>query len=128
MKTEYIRATHRFDNVTREWIYRGDSGEDNFEEWNTPEVNKSTTFRPKEKCPFYSFGVHALRRDQWMDISWIVDETINMYIGDAAGNTRKFKKWVESTPNHRDIIEKDVLEELEHLISIGMVIKREYTL
>ena len=128
MKTEYIRTTHRFDNLTREWIYRGDIGEDKFEEWNTTEVNVTTTFRLKEKCPFYSFGAHALRRDRWMDIELIIDQTINMYRGDAAGNTREFKKWTESTPNHRDIIKKDVLEELEYLVSIGMVMKKEYTL
>jgi len=125
MKVEYIRATHRFDNNTRTWIYRGDRGEDMFEKWNTTEVIIQTTSRPKDKTPFYSFGAHALRNDMWMDLDWIVEETIKMYCGDAAGNSDEFKRFMENTPSHRDIIKKDVLDELEYLISIGMVMKRE---
>lgn len=122
MKTEYIRSTHRFDNETREWIYRGDRGEDKHEEWNTTEVRERTAFR---KHPFYSFGVHALKSDQWMDIDWIINETIQMYNGDAAGNMSEFKRFIENTPSYKDIIKGDVLEELEYLISIGMVMEKE---
>jgi hypothetical protein len=122
MKKEYIRSTHKFDNETREWIYRGDRGEDKYEEWNAVDVNHRVITKN-----INSFGVHALKRDQWMDMEWIIDETIRMYIGGASDRTREFRELMDDTPEKefRDILRKDILEELEYLISIGMVMVRE---
>lgn len=124
MKVEYIRATHRFDNLKREWVYRGDGGEEKFEEWISDEVQHKTICKPADGS-FHGFGVHALRDDQWMDVEWIVDETINMYKGCASDRTREFKKFIEE-PNNREILKNNILEELEYLVSIGMVMKREH--
>lgn len=119
---EYIRSTHRFDNCLREWIYRGDRGEDKHVEWNTPEIIQNTVFR--RRSPFYSFGVHALKDDRWMGMDWVVDETIKMYIEGASDRTLEFKEFMDTNPNYRDIVRRDVLEELEYLVSVGMVMKR----
>jgi len=124
MKTEYIRSTHRFDNEIREWIYRGEKGEDKFEEWNTREVFEKTIVRKNK--PFYSFGVHSLKSHMWMGLDWIVEETIKMFKGyPHDNNTKEFLKFIKETPNHREVIENHILEDLEILISLGMVMKRE---
>jgi hypothetical protein len=56
-----------------------------------------------------------------MGIEWIVDETIKEYKGDAAGNKTEFEKFINETLNYREIIKRDILEELDFLISIDMV-------
>jgi hypothetical protein len=116
---EYIRTTHNFDNNTRRWVYRGERGMDKYELWNSPEIRDKCTWR--DTYPFYSLGVHALKDYQWMGIEWIVDETIKEYKGDAAGNKTEFEKFINETLNYREIIKRDILEELDFLISIDMV-------
>jgi len=123
MKKEYIRSTHYFDNKTRTWIYRGDRGQDR-PDWNDPELITKVCTRPCEPKN-HSMGVHALRDHMWMDIKWIVSETLKMYYGGADGEPTKFKEWYKNTPNARELIQKDIEEELEMLIKLDMVQVRE---
>lgn len=124
MSKEYIRTTENFSNETREWTFRGDRGQEKFEEWNEPGLQWSLCTRPVEPKK-WSLGVHALSRDHWMDMSWIIAKTCKMFYGDAAGNLREFEYWVKSTPNWREIMQKDIEEELEDLIKLDMVRVRE---
>lgn len=123
MKKEYIRATHNFDNKTREWTYRGDRGEEKFEEWHTPEVLEGTCF--KDKDTKWSLGVHALKRDQWMGIDWIIMETIDAFRGDAGDNYREFEQFMKNNPNYKEIIQQHIENELKFLIELDMVQVRE---
>lgn len=117
----WIRATHNFCNETREWIYRGDRGQDKHELWNSDEVRSKL----ETKMFKYSLGVHALRRDQWMSLDWIVDETIKAYLGGADDRPMEFEKFIQNTPDYIQIIKSDVLKQLKYLVSIGMVEERE---
>jgi hypothetical protein len=119
MKKEYIRTTHNFDNETREWIGRDGRGQDKHKEWNDLDVIDSI---PRSK---WSFGVHALSRDHWMGIEWIIDETIKMFKGHASDYTKEFEEFIKNTPNYRDIIKKDIEEELVYLVKIDMVRVKE---
>jgi hypothetical protein len=121
---EYIRATHVFDNKQREWIYRGDRGEDKFDVWNSPEVTRNISFRPILPRQ-WSMGVHALQNDHWMGINWIVDETISMYKAHASDSTQEFLDFITNTPNHREIIRQHIEDELAYLIEMDMVRVRE---
>jgi hypothetical protein len=121
---EYIRTTHNFDNETREWNYRGDRSEDKFKQWNDPEVRDKLDFRPIHPRQ-WSFGVHALRRDQWMGMNWIVDGTIGMYEGHASDATKEFLEFVKNNPNHREIIQQHIEEEFKLLVELDMVRVRE---
>lgn len=118
MKKEYIRATHNFDNVTREWTYRGDRGQEKFEEWCNAEMDGlvETT---------WSLGVHALARDRWMDMKWIVWETIQEFKGDAGGNCREFKQFLKDNPNHEEIIQQHIENDFKFLVELDMVQMRE---
>lgn len=122
MKKYYIRTTHNFNNETREWEYRGCKGGDKYELWNSDEVREKTLFR---KTPSYSFGVHGLESHQWMDLDWIVNNTIEDFLCDTAGNMNKFKEFMKENPDYRSVVEKDVLEELNYLISLDMVRVKE---
>lgn len=112
---EYIRTTHNFDNNSRTWIYRGSQGEDKHEQWSSHEVcNRNTPF-------YYSLGVHTLNSGWWMSLDWIVSETITAFDQGASDGTEEFKEFVKTNPDYRKIIEKDVIGELEYLVSIDMV-------
>ena len=121
---EYIRATHNFDNNTREWTYRGERGGEKFEQWNNPKLQDSLIFRPITPRR-WSFGVHALKRDQWMGTNWIIDETINMYTAHASDATEEFLEFIKNNPNHREIIQQHIEEEFKLLIELDMVRVRE---
>jgi hypothetical protein len=123
MKKEYIRATHNFDNKTREWTYRGDRGQEKFEEWNNPGTRDKTVF--KEEDTRWSLGVHALRHDQWMGMDWILWETKNAFKGDAGGNYREFEQFLKDNPDHDQIIQQHIENELKFLIELDMVQVRE---
>jgi hypothetical protein len=125
VKKEYIRATHNFDNNTREWTYRGDRGEEKFEQWRDPALHEALTIRPISPKQ-WSLGVHALKRDMWMSMDWIVNETIGMYKGGADDNPQGFEQFLKDHPtDHRDIIEQHILEEFKLLIELDMVRERE---
>jgi hypothetical protein len=120
---EYIRATHNFDNITREWTYRGDRGQEKFDEWSNPETRGKTVF--KEEDTKWSLGVHALRRDEWMSMDWIIWETIRAFKGDAGGNYREFEKFLADNPDHQKIIQQHIENEFKILIPLDMVQVRE---
>lgn len=107
---EYIRTTHNFNNDTREWEYR----KENDKKWESPEL----IYR---KTPKWSFGVHALMDDKWMNMRWIIDETIKLHQDCAGVNTEKFDKFIQNTPNYRKIIKQCIEKELKILIKLDMV-------
>ena len=116
---EYIRATHNFNNVTREW--------DNIEH---KKLDYWHNLNEKIKAlgqPLWSFGVHALERDSWRYMRSIIDNTIGMYKGGGADESirREFLNFIESTPNYREIIKRDILREFEILIASGDVMVRD---
>jgi|SRR5579862_454639 len=119
MTKEYIRTTHNFNNETREWIFRGDRGQDKYGAWDYE--------RLRILGPIWSFGVHALKRDGWRRMDWIVEETIKMYLGGAACPSieKKFKEFINSTPDYKAIIEQHILKEFEILIKEDQVRVRE---
>lgn len=110
---QYIRTTQNFDNETREWIDR--------DEWRDP----NTLELLKASYQKWSFGVHALRRDIWVDMDWIVDETIKMFKGHASDNTKEFLKFISETQNYQEIIQRDIEKEFETLIQLDMIRVRE---
>jgi hypothetical protein len=122
---EYIRSTHNFDNNTREWTYRGDRGQDKFDQWRDPNYFESLAWRPFSPKK-WSLGVHALKRDTWMTMNWIIDETIGMYKGGADDHPEEFERFLRNHPNdHRDEIEQHILEEFKLLIELDMVRERD---
>lgn len=116
---EYIRTTHNFNNDTRKWEYRGDRGCEKFETW------KNIDICDDSRTTQWSFGVHALKSDTWMSIGWIIDETISMFKGDAAGNIKDVELFIKNNPNYREIIQKDVEDELKFLVEIDQVRETE---
>ena len=125
MKKEYIRATHNFDNKTREWIYRGDRGQDKFEQWSNPEVTDKTCVKEINGDTKWSLGVHGLRRDQWMNMDWIVRETIEAFRADAGGNWQECYKFLRENPNHKEIVQQHIENDFKLLIELDMVQVRE---
>lgn len=125
---EYIRSTHNFDNNTREWEYRGDKGQDKYGEigWSFG-GNGGNEYdeRHRKLGSIWSFGVHALERDSWRYMRTIIDNTINMYKGHASDSTKEFEEFIKNNPNHRELIKKDILKELEILIELDMVRVRD---
>jgi len=123
MKKEYIRATHNFDNKTREWTYRGDRGQEKFEEWHKAEAEGLNIIPIEPRT--WSIGVHALKRDQWMDIKWIVWETIREFKGDAGGNCEEFEQFMDDNPDHEEIIQQHIENDFKRLIELDMIRVRE---
>ena len=123
MRKQYIRATHNFDNTTREWTYRGDRGQEKFEEWRNAETCDKTPFT--EEDTRWSLGVHVLKHDYWMDMKWIVWETIQTVKCDVGGNYREFEKFLIDTPNYDEIIRQHIENDFKILVPIDMVRVRE---
>src|ERR1035437_4119504 len=121
MKKEYIRATHNFDNSSREWTYRGDRGQEKFEEWRNAEMDGLNSKIEST----WSLGVHALERDQWMDMQWIVHETIRGFRGDAGDNYREFEQFLKDNPNYKEIIQQHIENDFKLLVKLDMVQVRE---
>lgn len=117
-KTAYfIRTTHNFDNKTREWIYRGDKGQDMEKKW-----QNNDNFANDEL--YWCLGVHVLEQNRWMTFKEVVDETILGFEKGAAGHEgedslARLKK--DRPLNWREYFEMDVEEDLRFLVRKGMV-------
>lgn len=114
---EYTRSTHYFNNSTREWVYRGDRGEEKWKEWN----ENGISLKLCEDPPKWSLGVHGFTRDHgWVYLKNVIDNNINYYSHDE-----QFDEEFKLIPNQREVVKKAILEEFETLIKLDMVRVRE---